>query len=83
MASQQIRVRRRVPYWLDNATRDRALAVMSFDTDTGSVDLGYLAEGTNTVHTLGVGDRLDTAEASWRVTEIHPGDEGYVVLEPA
>lgn len=81
--AQQIRIRRLVPYWLDNATRDRALAIMSFDTENGTVDLGHLSGGTNEVHTLAVGDRIDTAEASWRVTEIQPGDRGYVILETA
>ncbi len=81
MATQQIRVRRQIPYWLDNATRDRALAVMAFDAQAGTVDLGHLSGGVNTVHTLAVGDRLDVDGTTWQVTEISPGDRGWVALE--
>ncbi|WP_143590886.1 DUF6406 domain-containing protein [Thermoactinospora rubra] len=73
----RMRLFRGQPYWLDNATRDRGLAIMSFED--GAAVVALMDRGVNTARTVAVGDRLDVEGVTWTVTEIVPDDS--VLLE--
>lgn len=72
-----MRLQHGVPHWLDNNSRERALAIMSFDDD--GVVLGLLDHRVNTPYTLGIGDTLIVDGTTWRLAEIVQGDS--VLLE--
>lgn len=72
-----MRLRRGMPYWLDNATRDKGLAVMSFED--GKAVVAELGPGDNVAHILAVGDTLQVDGATWRVVEVVRGES--VLLE--
>ncbi|MFI6323235.1 DUF6406 domain-containing protein [Nonomuraea sp. NPDC050556] len=73
-----MRLRRGMPHWLDNATRERGLAVMSFE-DGGKAVVAQLSRDGNTAHTVAVGDSFEADGVTWRVTEVADGDS--VTLE--
>ncbi|PSK97253.1 hypothetical protein CLV30_12352 [Haloactinopolyspora alba] len=72
-SADTITLRQGVPHWLDDA-RERSLAIMSISTDPVRADIGYLVDGENDVHTLGIDDTIDVEGKTWRVVEITPGD---------
>lgn len=78
--AEQIRLKQGQPYWLDNATRKRSLAIMSFEKDPVKVVVGFLDKGETTTHTLGIDDKLAVDGTDWRVSEIDPAADGYAVL---
>lgn len=78
-SSETITLRRGVPHWLDE-NRERSLAIMNFQTDPIKVDVGYLDDGENEVHTLGIDDTIDADGTTWRIVRITPGDDGSVEL---
>lgn len=78
--AKHISLDRGQPHWLDNATRKRSLAIMSFEENPVKVVIGFLDQGKTTPHTLGLDETLDVDGVTYRVSEINPAEDGYVVL---
>ncbi|WP_084960392.1 DUF6406 domain-containing protein [Thermoactinospora rubra] len=78
--AEQITLTQGVPHWLDNATRKRHLAIMSFEEDPLKVVIGLRDNGRTTTHTLGIDDTIDVDGRTWRVTRIDAGPDGLAVL---